>query len=127
MPDNLTKRHGVWQFVRRVPGEYAAFDKRPDVKHSTKVKVRTDKRGIKAGKIAEALNHELQAYWRALSEGKAQEAQEAQDRYNNIKRAAPRISGFDHAETAELASRSTLERLEKLMTALLVELKTPKK
>jgi hypothetical protein len=40
MPDYLTKRHGVWQFARRVPLEYAEFDRRGVIKHSTKVEVR---------------------------------------------------------------------------------------
>jgi hypothetical protein len=117
MTDYLTNRAGYWHFIRRVPLEFAELDRRGVIKHSTKVAVRTDKRGIKAGKIADQMNRELEAFWRGLSEGKPQEAAE---RYAEARRRA-RTFGFDYAETAELSNRSTLEvleRLEKLMTTL---------
>lgn len=120
MADFLTKRHGVWQFVRRVPLELSHLDPRGVIKHSTKVPVAKDRRGIKAGKIAEVMNRELEAYWRGLSEGKAQEAQA---RYEEARRRA-RIFGFDYAETDEVAARPVLEiveRLEKLVSAGAVE------
>jgi hypothetical protein len=28
MPDFLTRRHGTWQFVRRVPAEFTGLDRR---------------------------------------------------------------------------------------------------
>jgi hypothetical protein len=117
MPDYLTNRKGYWQFTRRVPLAYAALDKRGIIKHSTKVPVSKDRRGIKAGKVADAMNRELMAYWIGLSEGKPQEAA---DRYNEAKRSARLRS--DYVETAELPNRPTLkvlerlERLEKLVT-----------
>ena len=120
MPEYLTKRKGLWYFLRRVPLEFAALDKRGSVKHSTKIKVRNDRRGSRAGKVADAMNRELEAYWRGLTEGKAQEAA---DRYNEARRRA-RTLGFDYAETAELTTRPTsevLERLEKLVSAGVVE------
>ncbi len=39
MPDFLTRRHGTWHFVRRVPSEFAEFDNRGIIRHSTKVRV----------------------------------------------------------------------------------------
>jgi hypothetical protein len=108
---NLTKRAGYWHFQRRVPKEYAPLDPSGVIRHSTKVSVKKDRRGIKAGKIADAMNRELEAYWRRLSEGKVQEAQ---DHYNEYRRLARNPLGFDYAETSELANRSTLERLERL-------------
>jgi hypothetical protein len=119
VPDYLTKRNGFWQFVRRVPLEFAHLDQRGVVKHSTRVEVLKDRRGTKAGKIADAMNRELEAYWRGLSEGKGQEAA---DRYAEARRRA-RTPGFDYADTAELINRSILEVLErlKLVTAGLVE------
>jgi hypothetical protein len=113
VPDYLTKRNGYWQFVRRVPLDYVHLDGRGVIKHSTKVPVRKDRRGLKAGKIADAMNRELEAYWRGLGEGRAQEAA---DRYNEARRRA-RTFRFDYVETAELANRAmveVLERLEKL-------------
>jgi hypothetical protein len=117
LADHLTKRAGYWHFHRRVPKEYAALDPSGVIRHSTKVAVATDKRGNKAGKIADAMNRKLEAYWRALYEGKVQAAQ---DHYNEYRRLARNPLGFDRAETAELANRSTLverlvERLEKLV------------
>jgi hypothetical protein len=120
MPEFLTQRDGYWHFVRRVPLEFAALDQRGVVKHSTKVKVQQDRRGTKAGRIADGMNRELEAYWRGLVEGKAQEAA---DRYAEARRRA-RTLGFDYVEVSELAGRSTvevLERLERLVTNGLVE------
>jgi hypothetical protein len=77
--DYLTKRNGYWQFARRVPLDYAHLDDRVVIKHSTKVLVAKDRRGTKAVKVANAMNRALEAYWRGLSEGKAQEAQERYD------------------------------------------------
>lgn len=110
MPEFLTKRNGRWHFVRRVPAEFAALDKRDIVKESTGVKVSQDRRGTRAGKIADAMNRELEAYWRGLVEGKAQEAA---DRYAEARRRA-RALGFDYADVSELTSRSTVEVLERL-------------
>jgi hypothetical protein len=110
LPDYLTERHGFWQFVRRVPLEFAALDPRGVIKHSTKVKVAKDPRGTKAVTVANTMNRELETYWRALSEGNAQEAA---DRYNEARRSA-RTFGRDYPETAEPANRSKLEVLERL-------------
>jgi hypothetical protein len=113
MGDFLTERHGVWQFVRRVPLEYSKLDPRGVIKHSTKMPVAKDRRGIKAGRIAEAMNRDLETYWRGLEQGNAQEAR---DRYDETRRRA-RVFRFDDAETHELAdppALDILERLEKL-------------
>lgn len=65
MPKRLTNRKGLWQFVRRVPPEYAAFDPRGIVKLSTKVRVADDRAGVKAGRIARTFNIDLEARWKA--------------------------------------------------------------
>jgi hypothetical protein len=102
MPDYLTKRNGFWQFVRRVPLEFAELDSRGIIKHSTKIEVAKDRRGIAAAKIAEQMNRDLLAYWLALSEGKAEEAAE---RYAKTRRQA-RIFGFRHLDSPKLTKRS---------------------
>jgi hypothetical protein len=40
MPDFLTRRHGTWHFVWRVPSEFALYDSRGVIKHSTRIRVR---------------------------------------------------------------------------------------
>lgn len=120
MPEYLTNRAGYWQFVRRVPSEFAVLDRRVFVRHSTKIAVARDRRGDKAGKVADLFNRELEAYWRGLVEGKAQEAA---DRYNAA-RARARVLGFDYVESPQLADRPVLEileRYEKLLTGKMVE------
>jgi len=56
------------------------------------------------------MNRDLEAYWRGLVDGRAQEAA---DRYIEAKRRA-RVLGFDYVELPELANRSTIELLERL-------------
>jgi hypothetical protein len=120
MPEYLTQRNGHWQFVRRVPLEFSKLDKRVIIKHSTGVSVAKDRRGLKAGKVADTMNRDLESYWFGLVEGKAQEAA---DIYVEARRRA-KVLGFDYIEIGQLTSRSTLEvlqRLEKLVDNGLVE------
>ncbi|MGM5047709.1 hypothetical protein AB8A20_02480 [Tardiphaga sp. 604_B6_N1_1] len=74
MSEYLTKRNGVWHYQRRVPEEYAAFDKRVPVRLTTSIKVVDDKRGRKAIEIAERLNLDTEAYWRMCAGGSAEQA-----------------------------------------------------
>jgi hypothetical protein len=123
LSDYLTKRAGYWHFQRRVPKDFSHLDKRGIVRHSTKIEVAMDKRGAKAGKIADVMNRDLEACWRGLADGKTQEAAE---RYADARRRA-RVPGLDYVETAELATRPTievlkrLEKLEKLVSTELAE------
>jgi hypothetical protein len=70
MPEYLTQRNGHWQFVRRVPLEFSKLDKRVIIKHSTGVSVAKDRRGLKAGKVADTMNRDLESYWFGLVEGR---------------------------------------------------------
>jgi hypothetical protein len=107
LPEYLTERNGVWQFVRRVPKHLEKLAGRGPVKHSTGVPVAEDRRGVKAGMVADKMNRDLEAYWRGLLEGKP----EAPLRYAEARRNA-RTFGFDNVETPELTNRTVLERLE---------------
>jgi hypothetical protein len=91
MPDYLTIRKGYWHFVRRVPEELAALDRRGIVKHSTRVAVKDDRRGIKASQIAKQMTRALKAYWRGLLDGKVEEA----TKHYNAFLSRARIFGFD--------------------------------
>jgi hypothetical protein len=110
LPEYLTQRHGVWQFVHRVPQEFAHLDPRGVIKHSTHIEVIKDRRGTKAGKIADEMKRELEAYWKGLAEGNDKDATL---RYEASRRRA-RTYGFDYVETPDLAQRATLERVERL-------------
>ncbi|TIW26558.1 MAG: integrase [Mesorhizobium sp.] len=107
----LFKRNGNWHYVRRVPKEMAALDKRVFVRHSTKIKILDDPQGVGAGRAAAAFNREVESYWKGLREGKAAEAQ---NRYAAA-RSRVRQIGFDYATVEELAAkRSTAEILTRL-------------
>jgi hypothetical protein len=67
MPERLTKRKGVWYYVRRVPPEFAAFDPRGIVRLSTGVRIRDDRAGIKAARIAASKEIDLEASWKAAT------------------------------------------------------------
>src|SRR6202035_121500 len=69
MSDFLTRRDGTWHFVRRVPAEFARFDRRGIGKHSTKVRIAQDRTGRRAARVADKLNEELELYWKALAGG----------------------------------------------------------
>lgn len=73
-PERLTKRGGVWHFVRRVPPEYVPFDPRGIVKLSTKIKIRDDRGGLKAARVAARLEIDLEAFWRARADGAVEQA-----------------------------------------------------
>jgi hypothetical protein len=65
MSDFLTRRNGTWHFVRRVPVEFAAFDRRGVIRHSTRIRVAADRTGRRATRVADRLNAELEAYFRS--------------------------------------------------------------
>ncbi len=71
MTEYLTKRNGHWQFVRRVPKEFAHLDERGIVKLSTGIEIADDNRGIKASRVAAQMNRDLEARWHSQVEGKA--------------------------------------------------------
>ncbi|AZO66485.1 MAG: integrase [Mesorhizobium sp.] len=68
------KREGIWYLVRRVPKEFAAFDRRCLVRISTGVAVADDPRGVRARDAVQSLGAGLEAYWRRLREGQSAEA-----------------------------------------------------
>ncbi|TFV48251.1 hypothetical protein [Bradyrhizobium niftali] len=69
MPDFLTRRHGAWQFVRRVSVEFAKLDRRRVIKHSTRIKIADDRAGRRAVRVAQQLNEQLEIFWKGLAKG----------------------------------------------------------
>lgn len=112
MADYLIKRDGMWRFVRRVPTEYAALDKRGIVQHSTKIRVADDPRGIRARQRVARMNADLETYWHNLAHGDS--AQALAD-YKSARSAARKLGispPIDDAARRTIAD--LLARIEKL-------------
>lgn len=71
MSDFLTRRGTTWHFVRRVPAEFSALDRRGIVRHSTRIKVAEDRVGRRDARVADSLNEELERFWKTLAGGYA--------------------------------------------------------
>lgn len=112
MPDFLTRRHGTWHFVRRVPNEFAKLDPRRIIKHSTKVRITHDRTGRRAARVAIRLNEELETYWRSLVQG---QSSAGYARYEEARRRAREL-GYDYLENAQLVEAPPERRLERLET-----------
>jgi hypothetical protein len=110
----LTVRHGVWQFLRRVPAEYAHLDTRGNVKLSTKIKLANDRTGRKAARVAARMNETLEAYWRGLAEQKTAEAKQA---YLDAVKLA-RSLGLDYQAPSVWAKASIEEVLMRIETVV---------
>jgi integrase len=112
MGDYLTRRGGTWFFYRRVPREYAAFDRRKFVFETTKIKVADDRRGVRAAGVADRINTSLVEYWEGLAAG---ETTAAKARYDDACRRA-RAMGYRYREATELATDQTdlLSRITEL-------------
>lgn len=108
MPDFLTRRSGTWHFVRRVPAEFSDFDKRGIVRHSTKVRVASDRTGRKAVRGADRFSSELEAFW-AQGAGKS----DTLARGDDDARHRARSLGFEYIESEQLLAFSTEKRLER--------------
>jgi integrase len=112
MPDFLTRRNGTWHFVRRVPIEFVKLDKRGVVKHSTRIKIASDRAGRRAARVAEKFNEQLEIFWNGLSGGKPKDQL---DNYNATRNRA-RALGFDYIENERLIQQPAEARLERLET-----------
>lgn len=114
--DYLTRRSGVWYYLRRVPDNVAPYDKRMFARQTTKIRVADDPRGFKARKVAEKINAETEAYWLTLLRG---DAENAQARYDAA-RAQARGFGFDYLtadQIAQVPREDRVARIEAVMAA----------
>jgi hypothetical protein len=98
MPDFLTRRNGTWHFARRVPTEFAHLDRRGVVKHSTKIRIASDRAAVRASRVAEKFNSNLEQHWRVLADSSSKDGV---DSYNEARRRARQL-GFDYIENAQL-------------------------
>src|SRR5882672_3473643 len=118
MPDFLTRRNGTWHFARRVPTEFAHLDRRGVVKHSTKIRIASDRGAVRASRVAEKFNSSLEQHWRVLADS---DSKEGVDSYNEARRRARQL-GFDYIENAQLVAGPAAERLERLETLVAKDL-----
>lgn len=112
MPERLTKRNGCWQFVRRVPPEFAEVDPRGIVKLSTKIRITDDRAGVRASQVAERMNIDLEASWRAKTGQSAHEAALALD---DARRRAQTL-GLPYKPVEEIAKETADEILRRFET-----------
>lgn len=105
--DYLIKRDGVWHYNRRVPLSLDGLDTRRFARQSTKIRVADDPRGTKARKVADRINAETEAYWKALLGGQAEAAQERYD----AARARARGFGFDYLQPEDIARAPLADQL----------------
>ncbi|MGM5034817.1 molecular chaperone [Tardiphaga sp. 803_E3_N1_3] len=112
MGEHLTKRNGTWHFVRRVPEEFASYDKRGIVKLSTKVRIARDRHGQRASLIADRMNLDLEAYWQKCAAGEAGRA--ATDHAEAVRRA--RILDLSYRPAAAVALEPPAELRRRIET-----------
>jgi integrase len=119
LTDYLAQRAGVWIYYRRVPTEYADLDGRRFVRISTKVRVANDRTGTKAGRVAAKINATQEAYWRGLTDGRA----DAKRSYADAVRVA-RSLGLDYLLPDQIAQQplaDIIQRVETLITDRRIE------
>jgi len=112
MPDFLTRRNGTWHFVRRVPVEFAPLDPRGVIRHSTKVRVSSDRTGRRAARVADKLNEELESFWQELAD---QHSRRANNGYDAARRRA-RSLGFEYLDNSQLLTLPSEKQFERLYT-----------
>lgn len=109
-PTYLKIRNGTWFYQRRVPRGMAQLDTRTFVRESTGIKVATDKKGRRAAGVVKGLNRASEEYWKALVDGKKDEAEQVY----KASRLRAHALGFDYAPVRELAQRPIEEILLRL-------------
>ncbi len=69
MADYLTRKDGIWIYVRRLPPGLIALERRKFVKQSTGIRIADDPRKIRARQAAARINAFTEDYWRSLIDG----------------------------------------------------------
>jgi integrase len=112
MADYLVRRDGFWRFVRRVPLDYAEFDKRGIVQQSTKIRITDDPNAIRARQRVNELNAALERYWRDLVESDS--AQAVRDYETAVKAAKKLRLAAPIDDPTKRTIAELLDRIEKL-------------
>ena len=88
------------------------------MKHSTKIRIASDRAAVRASRVAEKFNSGLEQHWRVLAD---RDSKEGVDSYNEARRRARQL-GFDYIENAQLVAGPAAERLERLETLVAKDL-----
>lgn len=104
----LYARNGVWHYRRRVPADLAHLDPRGEIRCTTKMRDETE-----AEAVARRINEKLEAFWQALSSGKAAPQDEALERYEAAVRLA-RTLGVSYRAAADLAAGDLSELVHRV-------------
>ncbi|MBB4016048.1 integrase [Chelatococcus caeni] len=110
----LTKRGGIWTYVRRVPDVYAQFDRRVLVRVSTRIAVSDDPSGRRAARVATRINSDLETYWHGLLEGRRDEARQ---RYEAARQRS-RAMGLEYVDMVALIADRSADELMRRIEAL---------
>jgi hypothetical protein len=106
------RHNGFWFLIRRVPGEFVAFDRRNPVRISSGIRAVDDPRGARAGEVVTWLDRDLARYWKDKRSGKDADAEA---RYQQACSTA-RALGFAYVPAtdaaAELPIADMLRRFE---------------
>jgi hypothetical protein len=101
------KLKGFWFLVRRVPGEFALYDKRNPVRISTGIRVLDDPRGVRAATVVAKLDAELQRYWKDRRRGRDRDGEARYEQACNRARSL----GLNYVPAADAAVNLTLDDL----------------
>ena len=99
------KVKGFWFLVRRVPGEFSAFDSRKLVRISTGIRIVDDPRGVRAADVVTKLHTELLQYWKDKRRGRDRDAEA---RYEQARNRA-RSLGLNYVPAGEAALSLPIE------------------
>jgi hypothetical protein len=96
---------GFWFLVRRVPGEFALYDKRNPVRISTGIRILDDPRGLRAASVVAKLDAELQRYWKDKRRGRDRDGQARYEKACNRARSL----GLNYVPAADAALSQPLD------------------
>ena len=106
------KRKGFWYLIRRVPREFAAYDRRNFAVVSTGIRIIDDPRAHSAQAVVRRLDSELLRYWEDKRAGRDPDAEA---RYARARQTAQRL-GFSYAPAAEAATLPIDDILRRIET-----------
>lgn len=108
------KRQGYWYYVRRVPPEYRALEKRPVIYITTRIAVPDDPYAVRARRVVQELDEIQMELWRAKTSGRDPDAEE---RYAQARLTAQSM-GITYETgkqaTARMTNEEFLRRVEML-------------